>query len=224
MYNLDFSTLLDSKELVKQGLLMTVYISFVSSILAFGVGVLVTFLRDLPNKNIKRLTVIYTEVVRNIPLLIQLYIVYKALPHLGISFSPVDCGIISLSTYSGAYMAEVLRSGMNSVEKEQKQASYSLGFNYAQTFFMVTFPQAIRIVIPTLGSQFINLIKNSSLVSFIAVVDVFYVVYKGAADDFRIYEFFLFGILIYMVLTGVVGLLTNYLESTCKVYGREVKV
>lgn len=224
MYNLDFSTLLDSKELVKQGLLMTVYISFVSSILAFGVGVLVTFLRDLPNKNIKRLTVIYTEVVRNIPLLIQLYIVYKALPHLGISFSPVDCGIISLSTYSGAYMAEVLRSGMNSVAKEQKQASYSLGFNYAQTFFMVTFPQAIRIVIPTLGSQFINLIKNSSLVSFIAVVDVFYVVYKGAADDFRIYEFFLFGILIYMVLTGVVGLLTNYLESTCKVYGREVKV
>lgn len=224
MYNLDFSVLLESKDLVKQGLMMTVYISFVSSILAFSIGILVTFLRDLPNKNIKRLTVIYTEVVRNIPLLIQLYITYKALPHLGISFSPVACGIIALSTYSGAYMAEVLRSGMNAVAQEQKQASYSLGFDYAQTFFMVTFPQAIRIVIPTLGSQFINLIKNSSLVSFIAVVDIFYVVYKGAADDFRIYEFFLFGILIYMMLTGVVGLLTNYLEKTCKVYGREVKV
>lgn len=224
MYNLDFTSLLDSKELIKQGILMTLYISLLSSIFAFTIGVLVTFLRDLPNKNIQRLTVIYTEAVRNVPLLIQLYIVYKALPHFGVSFSPVDCGIIALSAYTGAYMAEVLRSGMNAVAQEQKQASYALGFTYAQTFFMVTFPQAIRIVIPTLGSQFINLIKNSSLVSFIAVVDIFYVVYKGAADDFRIYEFFTFGVLIYMVLTGVVGVLTNYLENNCKVYGREAKV
>lgn len=224
MYNLDFSILLESKDLIKQGFIMTLYISFFSSLFAFTVGVLVTFLREMPNRKIQVLTTIYTEIVRNIPLLIQLYIIYKALPHFNIVFGAVECGIIALSTYTGAYMAEVLRSGMNSVAPEQKQASYALGFNHAQTFFLVTFPQAIRIVIPTLGSQFINLIKNSSLVSFIAVIDIFYVIYKGAADDFRIYEFFLFGIALYMSLTGIIALITNFLEHTFKVYGREAKV
>jgi putative glutamine transport system permease protein len=181
-------------------------------------------LRDLPYKNISFLTNAYIELARNIPLLIQLYIIYKVYPHFGLSFSPINCGIIALSIYTAAYIAEVLRSGMNAVAKQQKQAALALGLNYFQTFFIITFPQAIRIVIPALGSQFINLIKNSSLVSFIAVVDIFYVIYKGAADDFRIYEFFLLGTLIYMVLTGVVAIITNILEKNLKVYGREARV
>jgi His/Glu/Gln/Arg/opine family amino acid ABC transporter permease subunit len=195
-----------------------------SSILAFILGVFVTYLRDLPNNFYKIITNIYVEVARNVPLLIQLYLIYKVYPNFGLTFSPINCGIIALSLYTGAYISEVLRSGMNSIVMQQKQAAYALGLNYFQTFFMITFPQAIRIVIPALGSQFINLIKNSSLVSFIAVVDVFYVIYKGAADDFRIYEFFLVGALIYMILSGFVALITNILEKKLKVYGREVRV
>ena len=224
MYSIDFSVILRAKELLLQGFMITLQVSVLSSILAFLLGVFVTYLRDLPNNFYKIITNIYVEAARNVPLLIQLYIIYKVYPHFGLSFSPINCGIIALSIYTGAYISEVLRSGMNSIAKQQKQASYALGLNYFQTFFMITFPQAIRIVIPALGSQFINLIKNSSLVSFIAVVDIFYVIYKGAADDFRIYEFFLVGALIYMVLSGSVALLTNILEKKLKVYGREVRV
>jgi len=224
MYDIDFSVILQAQELILQGLIITLRVSILSSIFAFILGVFVTYLRDLPNNFIKIIANIYVEAARNVPLLIQLYIIYKVYPRFGLSFSPINCGIIALSLYTGAYIAEVLRSGMNSIAKQQSQASYALGFNYFQTFFMITFPQAIRIVIPALGSQFINLLKNSSLVSFIAVVDVFYVIYKGAADDFRIYEFFLAGALIYMVLAGFIALATNILEKALKVYGREVRV
>lgn len=224
MYSIDFSVILQAKDLLLQGLLITLRVSILSSIFAFVLGVFVTYMRNLPNKFIRAISAVYVETARNIPLLIQLYIIYKVYPHFGLSFSPMNCGIIALSLYTGAYIAEVFRSGMNSIAQQQTQAAYGLGFNYFQTFFMITFPQAIRIVIPALGSQFISLVKNSSLVSFIAVVDIFYVIYKGAADDFRIYEFFLVGALIYMVLSGVVALITNILEKTLKVYGREVRV
>ncbi len=224
MYNLDFSVLFEAKNLILQGLLITLKVSFLSSIFAFLLAVFVTYLRNTPCRSLQYLTNAYIEVVRNIPLLIQLYIIYKVYPHFGLSFSPVNCGIMALSVYTAAYIAEVFRSGMNSIAKQQSQAAYALGLNYFQTFFMITFPQAIRIVIPALGSQFINLIKNSSLVSFVAVVDIFYVIYKGAADDFRIYEYFLLGALIYMILTGFVAVLTNFIEAHNKVFGREVKV
>lgn len=223
MYTLDFSVLLEAKSLILQGLLMTLKVSVLSSIFAFLLAVFVTYLRNIPCKVTQYLTNAYIELARNIPLLIQLYIIYKVYPDFGLSFSPVNCGIIALSIYTAAYIAEVLRSGMNSIAKQQSQAAYALGFNYFQTFFIITFPQAIRIVIPALGSQFINLIKNSSLVSFIAVVDLFYVIYKGAADDFRIYEYFLLGTLIYMVLTGFVAVLTNLVEAHLKVFGREAR-
>lgn len=224
MYSLDFSVVLEAKDLILQGLMITLRVSLLSSIFAFALGVFVTYLREMPNNFTKIITNIYVEVARNVPLLIQLYIIYKVYPNFGLTFSPINCGIIALSLYTGAYIAEVLRSGMNSIVQQQAQASYALGFNYFQTFFMITFPQAIRIVIPTLGSQFINLLKNSSLVSFIAVMDIFYVIYKGAADDFRIYEFFLAGALIYMFLAGFVALATNIFEKKFKVYGREVRV
>lgn len=223
MYALNFSVLLEAKDLILQGLLMTIRVSLTSALLAFLLGVFVTFLRKMPNKYLRFFTDAYIELARNIPLLIQLYIIYKVYPHFGLSFSPVNCGILALSLYTAAYIAEVLRSGMNSIAQQQEQAAYALGFNYFQTFFMITFPQAIRIVVPALGSQFINLIKNSSLVSFIAVVDLFYVIYKGAADDFRIYEYFLLGTVLYMVLTGFVAIVTNILESNFKVFGREAR-
>lgn len=224
MYALDFSVLLEAKNLIWQGILVTLQVSVLSSIFAFLLGVVILYLRELPNNFIGFLANFYVELARNIPLLIHLYIIYKVYPHFGLSFSPINCGIIALSIYTAAYIAEVLRSGMNSIAAQQTQAAYSLGLNYFHTFFLITFPQAIRIVIPSLGSQFINLIKNSSLVSFIAVVDIFYVIYKGAADDFRIYEFFLFGTLLYMGLTGVIAIIVNIIEKNFRVYGREARV
>ena len=170
------------------------------------------------------MAVSYVEIIRNTPLLIQLYFIYKALPDFGLMLSPIACGILALSLYTGAFISEVLRSGINSVASEQYQASISLGLSKFQTFRLIILPQAIKIIIPPLGSQFINVIKNSSLVSFISVTDLFYGIYKGAVDDFRFFEFFITGALIYMMLTGTVALFTNLFENLFNLQGRAAKV
>lgn len=209
----DINSIIEAIPFIQKGILMTFLISILSSVGAFVIGVFISFLSDLGSFTLKRICRGYVEVIRNTPLLIQIYIYYKALPTIGIHFSPFACGVLSLSFYTGVFISEVLRAGLTSIPNEQYEAARGLGFNKIQTFFLIIFPQAIRIVIPPLGSQFINLIKNSSLVSFISVTDIFYVVYKQAVDDFRFFEFFIVGASIYVIMTGFVALLTNLLEK-----------
>lgn len=224
MYQLDINTIIEAWPLIMQGLIVTLKISLISSVLAFIVGLTIAYFRNFTTGIIKIILSAFVEIVRNTPLLIQLYLYYKGLPNIGIELSPIMCGILALSFYTGVFISEVLRSGFNAVAKQQYEAAKSLGLNDIQTFMLVIFPQAIRIVIPPLGSQFINLIKNSSLVSFIAVGDVFYYIYKGAVDDFRFFEYFVAGGIIYMILTGVVAIATNYLEHVFTIPGRAIKV
>ncbi len=224
MYNIDLNVIIDALPQLEKGIKTTIFISLISSIAAFLIGLIVVYARTMANGFFSNLATAYVEVIRNTPLLIQLYFVYKALPEVGIHFPPIACGIIALSVYTGAYISEVLRSGINSITKEQYQAAIGLGLNKLQAFRLIIFPQAIRVIIPPLGSQFINLIKNSSLVSFIAVTDVFYVIYKGAVDDFRFFEFFITGALIYMVITGFIATASNIIEKMTKIPGREARI
>lgn len=224
MYDLDLNIVIQAFPAIIQGIKLTLIISIISSLLAFIIGLSVSFLRSLENPLIKHFSTAYVEIFRNTPLLIQIYLCYKGLPNIGITLPPVVCGILALSLYTGAFIAEVFRSGINSIAHEQYEASRGLGLTRFQTFTVVVLPQAIRIVIPTLGSQFISLVKNSSLVSFIAVSDLFYVIYKGAVDDFRFFEFFITGALIYMLLTGIIAVITNILEHNLRIPGRSIKV
>ena len=219
MYDFDISVIINALPAIVEGLKLTVFISLISSVIAFLAGCVIAYLRISGFSLLNKLCVIYVEIVRNTPLLIQLYIYYKGLPGIGISLSPVTCGVIALSIYTSPFISEVVRSGINSIAKEQYQAARGLGLSEIQTFMLIIFPQAIRIIIPPLGSQFINLVKNSSLVSFIAVTDLFYVIYKGAADDFRFAEFFVAGALCYMILTGTVALFFNFMENKFRIPG-----
>lgn len=213
MLTLDINSVIEAIPFIQKGILITLFISALSSAFAFIIGVAISFFRNTGNFALRQICAGYVEITRNTPILIHLYIYYKALPSIGIHLSPIACGIIALSFYTGVYISEVLRAGIMSIPSEQYEAARGLGLNKLQTFFLIIFPQAIRIVIPPLGSQFINLIKNSSIVSFISVTDIFYVVYKQAVDDFRFFEFFIIGASIYITLTGLVALLTNLLEK-----------
>lgn len=224
MQTFDINAIIQALPLIEQGILTTIIISITSSIFAFIIGLSITYLKYCENKPISVICNCYVEIIRNTPLLIQIYIYYKGLPDFGIQMPPMICGILALSLYTGAFISEVLRSGLNAVPIQQSQAAKSLGLSKFKTFHLIIFPQAIKIVIPPLGSQFINLIKNSSLVSFISVVDVFYVVYKQSVDDFRFLEFFITGALIYMVLTGIVAVTTNILEHKCKLPTRRAVI
>ena len=224
MYQFDINTIIEAWPLILQGLKVTLLISVISSLLAFITGVIIAYLRNFTNGSFKYLASIFVEIVRNTPLLIQLYIYYKGLPNIGFQLNPILCGILALSLYTGVFISEVFRSGLNAITRQQYEAAKSLGLTEIQTFMLVIFPQAIRIIIPPLGSQFINLVKNSSLVSFIAVGDVFYYIYKGAVDDFRFFEYFTAGAVIYMMLTGIIALTSNQLDRIFTIPGRTIKV
>lgn len=219
-YNFDWQVIIEAIPLLLSGLKLTIFISVVSSIIALIIGTCSALARLSNNKYLKYLATAYVEFFRNTPLLVQIYIYYRGLPNIGIDLEPILCGILALSVYTGAYITEVVRAGIQSIAKEQFEASRSLGFSTFQTMQLIILPQAIRIIIPPLGNQFINLTKNSSLVSFITVTDIFYVVYKGSVDDFRFLEFFLVGCLIYMCLVGIIALLVNLFENYLKIPGR----
>lgn len=219
-YNFDWNVILEATPLLLAGLKLTVFISVVSGIIALIIGTLFALGRLSDNKIISFISTSYVEFFRNTPLIIQLYIYYKGLPNIGITLEPITCGILGLSLYTGAYITEVTRAGIQSIAKEQFEAAKSLGLSKLQMMQLIILPQAIRIIIPPLGNQFINLTKNSSLVSFITVTDVFYVIYKGSVDEFRFLEFFIVGCLIYMCLVGIISLFVNLFEHYLKIPGR----
>lgn len=223
MYNFDFLILLKDYKAILNGIYITIFISIVSSFFAFLIGTFFVYLRISPLKFVSKITNMFIDGIRNTPLLIIIYLFYKGLPAIGIIFSAIVCGVLSLSIYTGAYISDALLSGINSVPQEHFQASKALGFTRWQSFLYIIYPQALRHSIFILGSQFMNLIKNSSLVSFIAVADIFYVTYKGIADSFRIYEYFILAIIVYCSLTGIALLITNTLEKIYRIPTTEVR-
>lgn len=223
MYQLDFSILQTEYKTTLDGICTTIIISVISSILAFIFGTLFVYFRTSPEKHIKNMTNFIISCIRNTPLLIIIYLFYKGLPSLNIVLSAFACGILALSIYSAAYISDALLSGINSVPEEHAEAAKALGLTRFQAFINVIYPQALRHSIYILGSQFMNLIKNSSLVSFIAVMDLFYVVYKGISDSYRIYEYFILAIVVYCTLTGFVLLVTNILQKIYKIPSAEIK-
>ncbi len=223
MFNIDFSILLKDYKIILDGIYMTIFVSVVSSILAFMLGTCFVYYRISPNKFIQRITNFIVSCIRNTPLLIVIYLFYKGLPSIGIVFNALTCGILALGLYTAAYISDALLSGINAVPYQHFQAAKALGLSRFQAFRHVIFPQALRHSIYILGSQFMNLIKNSSLVSFISVMDIFYVVYKGIADSYRMYEYFILAIVVYCILTGFVLLITNLLAKFFKIPAVEVR-
>lgn len=222
MYNFDFSILLNDYKAILTGIYTTIFVSITASLLAFGLGIFFVYFRTSPNKLIHRTANFVVSCIRNTPLLIVIYLFYKGLPSIGIVFSALLCGILALGIYTGAYISDALLSGINAIPREHLQASRGLGLTRFQMFRYIILPQALRHCIFILGSQFMNLIKNSSLVSFISVTDIFYVVYNGISETYRIYEYFILAIVLYCCLTWFVLLITNILQRIFKIPATEV--
>ena len=223
MYNVDFSIIYESLPQVFVGLKTTVYVCIFAFLLAFLFASIITYFRVLKgNKILEKVIVVFVEFIRNTPLLLQIYVVFKFLPEIGLTFSPIMSGIISLSIYQGVYFSEVIRSGIAQIKGEQKNVAFALGFSSFETFRLIIFPQALKNVISPLGSQVINLIKNSSLLSFIAVSDIFYISYQKIADDFRIIEYFTLCLILYTSLTSIVLIFTYIFEFCLKIKYKEV--
>lgn len=208
----DVTVLLAKQDAIWDGVLHTMSISAVAAVLAMVLGFLVAVGQKTAILPLRWLLTAYVQVFRNTPLLVQLYFFYKGLPHLGVTFSPIMCGILALSLQTAAYMAEIIRAGIEAVPREQMEGGLSLGFSRFETYLGIVVPQALGVILPPMGNQVVGLVKNSSLVAFITVPDLFFVIFEGAAEHFEYLAFFTLGIVLYMALTLLVSGLFLLLE------------
>jgi putative glutamine transport system permease protein len=198
--------------LLLEGYRTTVIVSLLATLLSLALGILVAGLRTAGVAPLRWLAVGYVEVFRNTPLLIQLYFYFFGLTRIGLRLSAFEAGVLALGIYTGAYVAEVIRAGLLSVDRGQTEAARALGLSNLQTLRFVVLPQAIRTVLPPLGNLGIALIKNSALVGSIALADLLHVADLIQSRTFRTFEVFTAVILFYLSLTLPLAWLVSRLE------------
>lgn len=155
--------------LLLQGALVTLVLSVVSMAIGLALGLAGALLKLSRLAALRRIGAAYVSAIRGTPLLVQLFLWYYALPQVGITLAPLSAGVIGLSVNVGAYLAESFRAAIQSVDRGQFEASYSLGMTHGAALRRIILPQSIRTALPTIGNTFIGLIKDSSLVSVITV-------------------------------------------------------
>jgi len=198
-----------------QGLLITFRIAGVSLILAFIFGLVTAVFRLSSSIVARALGRGYVELIRNTPLLVQIFFMYFVLsPILGIS--PFASAVLALSLFEGSYAAEIMRSGIVSIERGQWEAAYSSGLSAFEVYRHVILPQAFRRVLPPLTSQAISLIKDSSLVSTIAIYDLTMQGQKIVSETFLAFEIWFTVAAIYLVITISLSFVVGMMESRMK--------
>jgi polar amino acid transport system permease protein len=198
------------------GLMVTFRISVISLALSFMIGLGTALFRLSHSFVAQTIARIYLETIRNTPLLIQLFFIYFVLgPVLGIS--RMVAAILALSLFEGAYASEIFRAGMVSLHRGQWEAAYSLGLSTFDTYFFIILPQAIRRVLPPLTSQAISLIKDSALVSTIAIYDLTMQAQAVIAETFLTFELWFTVAGMYLMVTVTLSILVSYMEHRFKV-------
>ncbi|EOS7993634.1 amino acid ABC transporter permease [Enterococcus hirae] len=196
-----------------EGFKITIYSSVLALLFSLIIGTLMAIFQLSTNKVISGLAKAYVEFFRNIPLLIIVMFFYVVLPIYWISFDGFQAGTIGLTIYTSAFIAETVRSGIQTVPKGQTEAGLSAGLTYAQTMRFIILPQAFKIVVPPLGNQFINLVKNSSILAIVAGLDLMYQGDLIASETFNTFDTYIIVGLFYLVITLPLSYLMTYLEK-----------
>ena len=211
--NFDWSLIIDNLPLLLQGALVTIEITVLSVGCGFFVGMLVA-LANLSNfKLIRLLARCYVDIIRGTPLLVQIFLIYFALPMIiGQTINPLVAAVTACSINSGAYVSEIFRAGIQSIDKGQMEACRSLGLSWAQTMRYIIMPQAFKAIIPPLGNEFIAMLKDSSLVSVIGFEELTRRGQLIIAKTYASFEIWGTVAVIYLIMTISISQLVAYLE------------
>ncbi|OIK09667.1 amino acid ABC transporter permease [Peribacillus sp. B-H-3] len=191
-----------------EGFKNTVYASLIALAASLLLGTVLAVMRIAPFKPLNWLGTIYVEFIRNIPLLvitIFIFLVFK--------LSGLYAGILGLTIYTASFVAEAIRAGIMSVPQGQMEAARSSGLSYGQAMRIIILPQAFKIVIPPLGNQFINLVKNTSIISLVAGADLMYQGDLISSRTFVVFDVYIFVAMFYLILTIPLSLGVGYLEK-----------
>lgn len=216
-YRPDWSVIPQNLDLFLEGLLLTIEISALALLFSIPIGILAGLCRISRNKMVSFIAASYVELMRGIPLLVLLFWIFFVLGKV-LQLGAYWSAVLGLAIFSGAFIAEIVRAGIQAVPKGQMEAARSTGMTYVQAMRYIILPQALRKVLPPMASQFIILIKNSSLVSVISVVDLTLVAKNLVATSFRSLEVWTFVALLYFVVTFTLSQIIRFFENKYKVY------
>ncbi|SFB23074.1 amino acid ABC transporter membrane protein, PAAT family [Acetitomaculum ruminis DSM 5522] len=209
-----------------QGAGVTMLIAMVGTILGFIIGLIVASIRTIPvrpqDHQVKKavmsvvnfLIAVYVEVFRGTPMMVQAMIVYYGLMEaFNIDLAPLTAAFLIVSINTGAYMAEIVRGGIDSVDDGQFDAAHAIGMTHWQTMFNVVLPQAIRNILPAIGNEFVINIKDTSVLNVISVSELFFVTKTVKGIALRTFETFFIAGIVYLVLTFTVTRILRYIEK-----------
>ncbi|PAD63679.1 glutamine ABC transporter permease [Bacillus siamensis] len=209
---MNFTILTENFDMYLDGFLHTLLASFIALAGSFALGVLIAVMRITTFKPLQWIGTAYVEFIRNIPLLLITFVFYFGLPNAGLRLDGFQAGTIALTIYTSVFIAEAIRAGIQTVSKGQMEAARSSGFTYSQAMRYVILPQAVKIVIPPLGNQFLNLVKNSSILGVVAGLDLMYQADLVSSSTLVVFDVYIFVALFYLILTIPLSIGVHYLE------------
>jgi polar amino acid transport system permease protein len=204
---------------IPDGIVVTFQVTIFAIVFALIIGLITGLGRISKNRILNSIASIYVEVVRGIPLLVQLFYIYYALGRF-VRLPDMVAAVIAMSVCYGAYMGEVFRAGIESIHRGQTEAARSLGLNQSQTMLYVILPQAWRTILPPVGNEFIALLKDTSLVSILAVADMLRRGREFASETFAYFETYTVIALVYLIITLILSKLVSMLEERLNYYGK----
>ncbi|MBL3538445.1 amino acid ABC transporter permease [Aminivibrio sp.] len=214
---LDFSAIVPYLHMLLTGAKVTIQASALSVLFGAILGIFVGALRVVPFAPVRAAAATYIYIIRGTPLLIQLFLIYFGLPSLGLNLPAFTAGIIGLSINSSGYVGEIVRGGIEAVPKGQWEASKVLGLSYLKTMRFIILPQAIRNMLPAIGNEFVTLIKESSLLSTLAITELTMVGQQVRSVTYASFETFIAVGIIYLVMTSVTSFSLQCVEKKWKV-------
>ena len=210
---MDFSYLQKYYGFFINGTIITLLISFFGVILGVLLGVVLALMKLSKNTLLKSFSAAYIEIIRGTPMMVQMFMVYYGLPRLiRIDFEDLTLGIIAVSLNSAAYVAEIIRAGILSIDKGQMEAARSLGMSHRLAMTHIIIPQAFKNILPALGNEFITLIKESAIVSIIGIHDLMYNTDTVRGNTFRPFSPLVVAAAIYFTITFTLSKLLGIME------------
>lgn len=203
----------DYLSFLMEGFWVTLKVAFISIVLSFFIGSIVGILRYAHIPVLSHVLAFIVEIIRNLPLLLIIFFTYFALPEIGIDMEITSAAIVALTVFESAMISEIIRSGLKSVEKGQIEAARSSGLNYYQTLRFIVLPQALRRMVPPLVSQFISLLKDTSLAVVIALPDLLHnaqIIY-GQKQSYVV-PMFLIIAMMYFIVNYALSIIARRLE------------
>lgn len=205
-----------------EGLLTTIVVGLLALALALIIGIVIGVMGTSKLKLLNGINRVYVEFIQNTPLVIQIFFLYNGLPYVGLVLSVFTIGVIGIGIYHGAYIAEVVRSGIESIPKGQMEAGVSQGFTHFQAMRYIILPQALRVVLPPMANQAVSLIKNTSVLAMIAGGDLMYRADSWSAGNLYYGPAYVITGFLYFLICFPVARLAKNLEGGTRKRGKGI--